>query len=172
MSLLHQSKQTYYPCTVDKCFLYLRSKNGLKSHCSRVHSHLLKCSICEKICLGPSHLQTHEREHSEKKFHCPTCRNSFNSKWDKDRHFLKCPKNPDRNISCRQCSDVGADVDVEGGSCGLVKHLKEEHQLRGEWLCDICHRLFSSERRLENHMERCSTKHKSRDDSSVTEPDD
>ena len=88
------------------------------------------------------------------------------------RHFLKCPKNPDRNISCKQCSDVGADVDVEGGSCGLVKHLKEEHQLRGEWLCDICHRLFSSERRLENHMEKCSTKHKSRDDSSVTEPDD
>ena len=171
MRLSHQVKNLF-PCTVNGCFWFLRSKNGLKSHCTRVHSDLLKCSICGKICLGPSQLQEHEREHSEKKFHCATCRNSFNSKWDMNRHFVKCPKNPNRNITCKQCADVGADVDVEGGCSALVKHLKEEHTLRGEWLCDICHRLFSSERRLENHTEKCSAKHKSRDDSSVTEPDD
>ena len=34
-------------------------------------------------------------------------------------------------------------------------HLQEEHNLRGEWLCENCHHLSQSEKCLETHLAKC-----------------
>ena len=76
------------------------------------------------------------------------------------RHFEKCPKNPDRKISCKQCTAVGAHVEVSGGISGIIMHCIQKHGLKGDWLYTHCHRLYTSECRLENHIGRCSNKNK------------
>ena len=59
----------------------------------------------------------------------------FSSKWDQNRHFKKCPKNPEREITCKRCIKVGANVDVQGGMEGLVSHLQRDHALKQQWIC-------------------------------------
>ena len=53
---------------------------------------------------------------------------------------------------CKQCSVQGKSVDVVGTEDGLVLHLQDEHNLRGDWLCENCHHLSQSEKCLENHL--------------------
>ena len=137
-----------------------KSKNGLKGHCKHLHSKYLSCSLCNHVAISTSALQDHERNHSEKKFHCEVCSQGFSSRYDTRRHFERCPKNPDRIISCKQCTSVGAHVDVPGGLNGIITHCIQEHGLKGDWLCINCHRLYTSERRLQNHFSKCSSKAK------------
>ena len=149
-----------FPCMIPSCWTYYQSKNGLKGHCRRLHSDVLSCSLCNHVAVGTTALQEHERNHSEKKFPCDACNQGFSSRYDMRRHFEKCPKNPERKISCKQCTSVGAHVDVPGGISGLITHCIQDHALKGDWLCTHCHRLYTSERRLENHILKCSNKNK------------
>ena len=61
-------------------------------------------------------------------------------------HFKKYPKNPEREITCKRCIEVGANVDVQGGMEGLVSHLQRDHALKGQWICENCHKLYASEK--------------------------
>ena len=111
-----------FPCRIPSCWTYYQSKNGLKGHCRHLHSNLLSCSLCNHVAVGTTALQEHERNHSEKKFPCDACNQGFSSHYDMRRHFEKCPKNPDRKISCKQCTAVGAHVEVSGGISGIITH--------------------------------------------------
>ena len=92
----------------------------------------LSCAQCTFVANGPMALQSHIQEHSNqshKKFKCASCDHGFGSKWDQNSHFKKCPKNPEREITCKRCIEVGANVDVQGGMEGLIS--KEIMLLRG-----------------------------------------
>ena len=141
-----------FPCTIPSCWTYYQSKNGLKGHCRHLHSNLLSCSLCNHVAVGTTAIQEHEHNHSEKKFPCDACNQGFSSRYDMRRHFEKCPKNPECKISCKQCTSVGAHVEVSGGISGIIMHCIKEHGLKGDWLCTHCHRLYTSECHLENHI--------------------
>ena len=149
-----------FACTMPGCWTYYQSKNGLKGHCKCLHSKYLSCSLCNHVAISTSALQDHECNHSEKKFHCEACSQGFSSRYDTKRHFEKCPKNPERITLCKQCTAVGAHVDVAGGVNGLINHCIQEHALKGDWLCVNCHRLYTSESHLQYHATRCSSKSK------------
>ena len=119
-----------FPCTIPSCWTYYQSKNGLKGHCRHLHSNLLSCSLCNHVAVGTTALQEHEHNHSEKKFPCDVCNQGFSSCYDMRRHFEKCPKNPERKISCKQCTSVGAHVEVSGGISGIITHCIQEHGLK------------------------------------------
>ena len=53
---------------------------------------------------------------------------------------------------------MGANVDIQGGMEGLVCHLQRDHALKGQWICENCHKLYASEKHLDNHMTRCNKK--------------
>ena len=121
------------------------------------------CAQCTFVANGPMALQSHIQEHSDqshKKFKCTSCDHGFGFKWDQNKHFKKCPKNPEREITCQRCIEVGANVDVQGGMEGLVSHLQRDHALKGQWICENCHKLYASEKHLDNHMARCNKKSK------------
>ena len=163
-----------FPCQISNCFKYYQSKNGLKNHCKTCHLDSLSCGQCTFVANGPMALQSHIQEHSNqshKKFKCASCHRGFGSKWDQNRHFKKCPKNPEREITCKRCIEVGANVDVQGGMEGLVSHLQRDHALKGQWIWKNCHKLYASEKRLDNHTTRCNKKSKTEVSSTSEETD-
>ena len=100
-------------------------------------------------------LQEHILSRRDKKFACPSCSHGFGTKWDVNRHFVKCLENPKRKMTCKQCSVNGKSVDISGVEEGLVMHLQEVHNLGGDWLCENCHHLSQSEKQLEVHSAKC-----------------
>ena len=163
-----------FSCQITNCFKYYQSKNGLKNHCKTCHLEDLSCTQCSYVANGPLALRSHIQEHSDqshKKFKCTSCDRGFGSKWDQNRHFKKCPKNPLREITCKRCIEVGANVDVQGGMEGLVSHLQRDHALKGQWICENCHKLYTSEKRLDNHTSRCNKKSKTDFSSNSEETD-
>ena len=163
-----------FPCQISNCFKYYQSKNRLKNHCKTCHLDSLSCAKYMFVANGPMSLQSHIQEHSNqshKKFKCASCDCGFGSKWDQNRHFKKCRKNPEREITCKRCIEVGANVDVQGGMEGLVSHLQRDHALKGQWICENCHKLYASEKRLDNHMARCNKKSKTEVSSNSEEMD-
>ena len=138
-----------FPCTIPDCYKYYISKNDLKGHCTSLHKDVLTCTQCNHMATSLETLQEHTMSHRDKKFLCLACKCGFGSKWDLNRHFVKCLDNPDQKITCKQCSASGKSNDVSGAEDGLVTHLQEEHNLRGEWLCENCHCLLQSEKHLE-----------------------
>ena len=144
-----------FGCAIKDCFRFFLSKNGLKGHCSREHKDVLSCSLCDHVALGPSLLKQHCSGHDYKKFKCSFCAKGFGSNFDSHRHKVKCLQNPNRAITCKKCFEQGSTVDVAGAESGLVQHLQQEHNLKGEWLCIYCHKLYVSEKRFDSHVEKC-----------------
>ena len=127
--------------------------------------------VCCKWTIGIANTHSGTFRSVTKKFKCPTCDHSFGSKWDQNRHFKKFPKNPEREITCKRCVDVGANVDVKGGIEGLVAHLQRDHGLKGQWICETCHKLYSSEKPLDNHIPKCKKTSKTEVSSNSEEMD-
>ena len=96
-----------FPCTIPGCFKFYISKNGLKGHCTRLHRDQLSCTECSHMATSLESLQDHTLSHHDKKFVCDACKCGFGTKWDVNRHYAKCLKNPQRKITCKQCSVQG-----------------------------------------------------------------
>ena len=144
-----------FACAVPKCFRFFLSKNGLKGHCTRAHKEELTCDICEHVALGPTLLKDHVASHNLKKFKCDFCLKGFGSKFDKQRHHLKCQQNPNRAITCKKCLEKQITLDVTGAEDGLVIHIQKEHGMKGDWLCLYCHRLYVTEKNFDKHVDKC-----------------
>ena len=144
-----------FACSVEKCFKFYISKNGLKGHCIRAHKDVLSCNKCDYIATSKNFLLDHKKSHDLKKFKCPFCTKGFGSVYDQNCHQVKCVQNPNRAITCKKCINKGTPVDVTGAEQGLVLRLQQEHSLKGDWLCIYCHKLYVSEKRFDSHFEKC-----------------
>ena len=113
-----------FPCTIPDYFKFYISKNGLKGHCTHLHRDQLSCTECSHMATSLESLQDHTLSHCDKKFVCDACKHGFGTKWDVNRHYAKCLKNPQRKITCKQCTVQGKSVDVAGTEEGLVLHLQ------------------------------------------------
>ena len=156
MSKTH-SKQVFC-CVTGFCTLWFFSQNGLRQHCKKNHSDVLKCDACNLVCMSPSLLNAHrDSAHLSKKGTCPSCNKTFSRADDAKRHHLKnCPKNPNREIRCKQCLKEGNKVDVVGAELGLLNHLIQIHYFQGSHLCAYCHRVFDSDVKIESHHKMCT----------------
>ena len=148
-----------FRCTVLDCYKFYLSKNGLKGHCSHEHKIECICGICKFVTTGPATLDDHMKSHGQKKFKCPFCTKGFGSSYDQNRHQVKCMDNPNRATTCKKCLEQGSTIDVAGAEAGLVIHLQSEHNLRGDWFCAYCHRLYITETRYDTHFEKCKKAH-------------
>ena len=149
-------------CRVEGCYKSYTSQNGLRNHCKTIHEDALKCGLCNFVSLSPGGAEDHKLSHSNKgKLECQGCKKSFTRANDRDKHWRNtCPKNPDRYIKCKHCLHAtGGDEkksEVRGAEAGLMNHLMDVHHLRGEHLCQFCHRLFSTLSKLNKHNEKCT----------------
>ena len=89
-------KKIAYCCITGSCLLWFLSQNGLRQHCKKYHSDVLKCNSCDLVCLSPSLLMVHkDSSHTSKKGSCPSCFKTFSRADDAKRHHEKsCPRNP------------------------------------------------------------------------------
>ena len=66
--------QKIFVCTVEKCFKYFKSNNGLRVHWKDFHANVLKCHHCNKICTSYSNLNSHiDSFHVAAKYKCDHC---------------------------------------------------------------------------------------------------
>ena len=142
-------------CGVPNCYKFYTSKNGLKGHCFCEHKEQLECNKCSYIATSPPFLLDHQKGHELKKFKCLFCKKGFGSSYDQNHHQVKCQQNPNHAITCKKCLEKGTPLDVAGAEQGLVLHLYSEHNLKGEWLCLYCHKLYINEKRFDAHYEKC-----------------
>ncbi|KAI4491838.1 hypothetical protein M0804_003230 [Polistes exclamans] len=78
-----------YECHL--CSNVYRSRHILKEHLLK-HKGIrkYKCEICSKSFAQKSHLDTHKAVHSNIKYHCPGCDNSFNRRDNMKMHTKRC----------------------------------------------------------------------------------
>ena len=155
-------QKTAYCCQVEECFKFFESQNGLRNHCKTKHLNVLKCLVCDLVCLTPAKLEIHQNSHNVvKKFGCDPCNKPFSTAYDEGHHKrYNCPHNPYRIYKCKHCVAKGVDdPDVEGAEKGLMNHLIEEHAMSGAYICLFCHKLFMTDQKLTKHNKSCSKNH-------------
>ena len=150
--------KTIHCCVTGECTLWFLSQNGLRQHCKKIHSDVLKCDSCQLVCMSNSLLIAYkETSHTAKKGTCPSCNKTFSRVDDAKRHHQhSCPKNPDCLTRCKQCLKEGSEVDVPGGELGLLNHLNVLHFFKGEYLCLYCHRVFDAEHKISTYHKTCT----------------
>ena len=162
--------QQIFMCSVEKCFKYFKSSNGLHVHCKDFHANVLKCYHCDKICTLYSNLNSHiDAFHVAAKYKCDHCSKSFTRDSDSRRHWnYLCPQNPNRYMHCKHCLQTELDPDVPGAEAGLMNHLIKVHGQSRKFLCLFCHNLFSKQGELDKHKKKCY-KHRPQPDLAIVD---
>lgn len=162
--VMHSDK--VFACSMENCYKYFKSSNGLRLHCKEHHSELLKCKECTKVCTSFSNLNAHvDAAHLSSKFNCEHCKERFSRDSDSKRHWnYYCKENPDRYMRCKHCLLKNVNPDVFGGELGLINHLSTVHKQPGKYLCVFCHNLFAKKGSLDTHQKKCSRTHPSKPD--------
>lgn len=144
-------------CPKLKCSGRLKSVAGLKYHLRTLHDEELryKCEYCTLDFPSARERQNHQKSHEKKVTFCQHCK-IYNSVWPHDvvRHENKCVESPTKKFSCTRCSKVR----VFSGEGALMQHLKNNHKLKGDFICCYCKTLFVSDELLQEH--KCSVKRK------------
>ena len=135
MLIMH--KKHIHCCRCPDCYKWFELQNGLQNHCKTKHLNVLKCLVCDLVCLTPDKLEYHQSTHNQvKRFGC------------------------DRVYKCKHCITKGLhDPDIEGAESGLINHLISEHRMAGAYLCIYCHKLFVTEAKLSKHNKTCLKNH-------------
>jgi uncharacterized Zn-finger protein len=185
---IHEDRRDF-KCTGEGCEKAFRSRYDLNEHWNNIHALVkkkrpvenVKCDICEKICSTRKVLYSHKKLVHEGvkwglKFECKLCKETFESKYKKSKHWGQVHRNG--QIKFRQChlcksefqlfQDFKLHVDAHTGyyiclTCGNFftdesslflhqeSHRKIEEELR-QYVCDICSHRLSTKAQLLIHM--------------------
>ncbi|GFR86577.1 zinc finger protein Xfin [Elysia marginata] len=147
----------------EQCSKVLLTKSEYKRH---IKSHLMThvCHICQKGCKTALLLKVHLRSHqNENKLYCKTCNRKFATlQFLKDHlktHKLMAPtKKPDQSLIKAVITKHNKDIKMM-----KMSETKENTQPNGKsrktgsrkatFECNMCHRMFTSEKRLSNHLQ-------------------
>ena len=154
------SKQVHF-CRVVPCLKWVTTSAGLRNHCKHHHADVLSCDSCGLISLSPVLKNAHMDTHVNAKFTCNSCNKNCTRADDGRRHFkYSCPNNPNRVIKCKHCIKSNAkNNEISGAEPGLMGHLRDEHDMLGNYLCINCHRLFEKSKAIESHRVKCTKTH-------------
>ena len=168
--ILHSEK--VFACSMEDCYKYFKSSNGLRLHCTSHHSDVLKCEHCSKVCTSHSNLTAHiDAAHLSAKYHCNHCNEGFTRGSDTKRHWnYSCTANPNRYMRCKHCQLTDVDPDVYGAEPGMINHLHSVHGQTGKYLCVYCHNLFAKKFEIDSHQKKCSKTHPVKPDLAIAQP--
>ena len=185
---IHEDRKDYN-CTADGCEKAFRSRYELNEHFNNIHAEVKKrrpveqvtCDVCEKVCSSRKVLYSHKKLVHEGvkwglKFECKLCKENFESKYKKSKHWGQVHRNG--KIKVRTCHCCNSDfqlfdeykthVESHVGSficliCGhdfaedsalfmhQETHRKIEEELR-QYVCDVCSHRLSTKAQLLIHM--------------------
>lgn len=185
---IHEDRKDY-KCTAEGCEKAFRSRYELNEHFNNIHAEVKKkrpveqvtCDVCDKVCSSRKVLYSHKKLVHEGvkwglKFECKLCKENFESKYKKSKHWLTCHRNG--QIKMRTCHFCNSDfqlfdefklhVESHAGrficlTCGhdfpddsslfmhQETHRKIEEELR-QYVCDVCSHRLSTKAQLLIHM--------------------
>ena len=186
---IHEDRRDF-KCTSDGCEKAFRSRYDLNEHFNNIHALVKKkrtlenviCDICEKVCSTRKVLYSHKKLVHEGvkwglKFECKLCKENFESKYKKSKHWGQVHRNGEIKFRiCHLCksqfqffqdfkqhveeSHIGFFVCL---TCGYYfsdesslfihqeSHRKIEEELR-QYICDVCSHRLTTKAQLLIHM--------------------
>lgn len=185
---IHEDRRDY-KCDADGCEKAFRSRYDLSEHFNNIHALIKKkkpaenvtCDICEKVCSTRKVLYSHKKLVHEGvkwglKFECKLCKENFESKYKKSKHWGQVHRNGEIKVrTCHLCNsefqlfeDFKAHIESHVGyficiTCGYSfndesslylhheTHRKIEEELR-QYVCDVCSHRLSTKAQLLIHM--------------------
>lgn len=178
-----------YNCTSEGCGRAFRSRYELNEHFNNIHAAVKKrrpveqvtCDVCEKVCSSKKVLYSHKKLVHEGvrwglKFECKLCKENFESKYKKSKHWGQVHRNGKVKVrTCHCCNssfqlfdEFKSHVESHVGLliclvCGhdfpddsslfmhQETHRKIEEELR-QYVCDVCSHRLSTKAQLLIHM--------------------
>lgn len=185
---IHEDRRDY-KCEAEGCERAFRSRYDLNEHFNNIHALIKKkrlhenvtCDVCEKEFSSRKVLYSHKKLVHEGvkwglKFECKLCKENFESKYKKSKHWGQVHRNGKIKMrTCHLCDsefqlfdDFKAHVESHVGyhiclTCGLCladesslfihleTHRKIEEELR-QFVCDVCSHRLSTKAQLLIHM--------------------
>lgn len=185
---IHEDIKDFH-CTADGCEKAFRSRYELNEHFNNIHAEVKRrrpieqvtCDVCEKVCSSRKVLYSHKKLVHEGvkwglKFECKLCKEIFESKYKKSKHWGQVHRNG--KVKMRTCHYCNTDfqlyhefklhVESHVGVficliCGhnfpddsslfmhQETHRKIEEELR-QYICDVCSHRLSTKAQLLIHM--------------------
>lgn len=190
---IHEDRRDY-KCDAEGCEKAFRSRYDLNEHFNNIHALVKKvrsneavtCDICLKVCSSKKVLYSHKKiihEHVKwgLKYECKLCKEIFESKYKKSKHWGQVHRNGKIKMrTCQLCnsefqlfdnfkahveSHVGFSICIVCGAClpdesslylHLETHRKIEEELR-QFVCDVCSHRLSTKAQLQVHMRKHSS---------------
>lgn len=185
---IHEDRRDY-KCMFNGCEKAFRSRYDLNEHFNNIHAEFKKtrpveevtCDVCEKICSSRKVLYSHKKIVHEgirwgTNFECKLCKEVFESKYKKSKHWGQVHRNGKvKTRTCYLCSsefqlfnDFKQHIESHTGCficiiCGYnfsdesslfvhhESHRKIEESLR-QYVCDVCSHRLSTKHQLLIHM--------------------
>lgn len=195
---IHEDRKDF-TCAAEGCEKAFRSRYEVNEHFNNIHAIFKKvpqipieertCDVCEKVCSSRKVLYSHKKLVHEGvkwgiKFECKLCKENFESKYKKSKHWGQVHRNG--KVKVRTCHVCNTDFqlfedykehimnDHEGSFicfiCGKdfhdasslfihsESHRKVEEELR-QYICDVCSHRLSTKAQLLIHMRNHFTGH-------------
>lgn len=185
---IHEDRRDF-KCTSEGCERAFRSRYDLNEHFNNIHALIKKkrlyenvtCDVCEKEFSSRKVLYSHKKLVHEGvkwglKFECKLCKENFESKYKKSKHWGQVHRNGKIKMrTCHLCnsefqlfddfkahieSHIGYHICITCGLClsdesslfiHLETHRKIEEELR-QFVCDVCSHRLSTKAQLLIHM--------------------
>lgn len=189
---IHEDRRDFL-CEMEGCSKAFRSRYDLNEHFNNIHAEIKKtrpveqvtCDICGKVCSSKKVLYSHKKVVHEgirwgTNFECKLCKETFESKYKKSKHWSQVHQNGIvRARTCHLCNsefelfvDFKIHIDSHVGSficsiCGYYfpdesslfvhheSHRKIEMSLRN-YECDVCSHRLTTKHQLLIHMRKHS----------------
>lgn len=185
---IHEDRRDF-KCAAEGCEKAFRSRYDLNEHHNNMHALVkkkrptepLNCDVCEKICSTKKVLYSHKKLVHEGvkwglKFECKLCKEIFESKYKKSKHWGQVHRNG--TVKLRKCHFCNSEfqlydefkLHIESHlglficiTCGQPfsdesslylhheSHRKIEEELR-QYVCDVCSHRLSTKAQLLIHM--------------------
>lgn len=185
---IHEDRRDF-ACPADGCDKAFRSKYDVNEHYNNIHALVKKtrpieevtCDVCEKVCSSRKVLYSHKKMVHEgvkwgMNFECKLCKEKFESKYKKSKHWGQVHRNGKvKSRTCHLCSsdfqlfdEFKMHIESHVGCficliCGhnfpeesalfihSETHRKIEEVLR-QFVCDVCSHRLSTKAQLCIHM--------------------
>ncbi|XP_075224329.1 uncharacterized protein LOC142326076 isoform X10 [Lycorma delicatula] len=139
---VHAKEIEYFPCNI--CGKLLKRHDYLTQHIRRVHldqSAVFDCQFCGKKFKNKTTVKNHEKlVHADDEVACDLCNKKFKSEF-----HMKVHRKTHTNENFRVCSICGKSV-----KC-ISTHMNVMHMEHTTATCDICEKVYPSERNLRVH---------------------
>ena len=131
----------------DVCHIFFKQKKYLREHQIKEHGHKpqWQCSVCDLVLCSKYNLMCHMDKHKDlKRFKCPACTASFNTRASQRRHYMY-KHTDERPHQCSLCDFAAVEHDK------LLIHLRN-HTGESPYKCETCGMTFKTPISYKRHV--------------------